>query len=127
MATSEGVADQGWYLGSGATHHLTNSVQHLNDGKLYSGSNSLLIGNGQGLQITHIGYTRFYTCCGSYLHLQDILCVPKITKNLISVSKLLANNNITIEFISDACFVKDKVKGTLLAQGTANQCLQTPY
>ncbi|KAH9740738.1 retrovirus-related pol polyprotein from transposon RE2 [Citrus sinensis] len=119
MAISEGVADQGWYLGSGATHHLTNSVQHLNDGKLYSGSNSLLIGNGQGLQITHIGYTCFYTSCGSYLHLQDILCVPKITKNLISVSKLLANNNITIEFISDACFVKDKVKGTLLAQGIA--------
>lgn len=26
MATSEGIADQGWYLDSGATHHLTNNV-----------------------------------------------------------------------------------------------------
>ncbi|KAH9651771.1 reverse transcriptase Ty1/copia-type domain-containing protein [Citrus sinensis] len=29
MATSEGVADQGWYLNSGATHHFTNNVENL--------------------------------------------------------------------------------------------------
>ncbi|KAH9659677.1 hypothetical protein KPL70_023950 [Citrus sinensis] len=105
MATSEGVADQGWYLDSGATHHLTNSVQNLTDG------------NGQGLQITHIGNACLYTSFGACIHLRDILCVPKITKNLISISKLLSDSDITIEFSFDACFLKDKVKGTLLAQG----------
>ena len=37
VTTSEGVADQGWYLDSGATHHLTNSIQNLTDGKIYFG------------------------------------------------------------------------------------------
>ncbi|KAH9648420.1 retrovirus-related pol polyprotein from transposon RE1 [Citrus sinensis] len=105
MATSEGVADQGWYLDSGATHHLTNSAQNLTDG------------NGQGLQITHIGNACLHTSVGSCIYLHNTLCVPKITKNLISVSKLLVDSNITIEFTSDVCFLKDKVKGTLLAQG----------
>lgn len=119
MVTSEGVADQGWYLDSGATHHLTNAVQNLTVGKSYSGSEMLLVGNGKGLSITHIGYTYFYTSLGTLLHLTDMLCVPHITKNLISVSKLLANNNVIIEFTSEFCFIKDKVKGTLLAQGIA--------
>ncbi|KAH9682071.1 retrovirus-related pol polyprotein from transposon RE2 [Citrus sinensis] len=105
MATSEGVADQGWYLDSGATHHLTNSAQNLTDG------------NGQGLQITHVGNACLHTYVGSCIYLHNTLCVPKITKNLISVSKLLVDSNITIEFTSDVCFLKDKVKGTLLARG----------
>lgn len=47
VMTSEGVADQGRYLDSGATHHLTNNVQTLSKGKPYLGSQLLLVGNGQ--------------------------------------------------------------------------------
>ncbi|KAH9687366.1 retrovirus-related pol polyprotein from transposon RE1 [Citrus sinensis] len=37
LATSEGtVADQGWYIDSGATHHITNSLQNLQTGNEYS-------------------------------------------------------------------------------------------
>ncbi|KAH9677458.1 retrovirus-related pol polyprotein from transposon RE1 [Citrus sinensis] len=37
LTTSEGeMADQGWYIDSGATHHLTNNLQNLNLGKEYS-------------------------------------------------------------------------------------------
>ncbi|KAH9766800.1 retrovirus-related pol polyprotein from transposon RE1 [Citrus sinensis] len=46
MATSEGVADQGWYLDSGATHHLTNNVENLAEGKPYFGSQLLPIHKG---------------------------------------------------------------------------------
>ncbi|KAH9723455.1 retrovirus-related pol polyprotein from transposon RE1 [Citrus sinensis] len=123
ITTSEGVADQGWFLDSGATHHLTNTVQNLSDGKIYFGSNLLTVGNGQGLRITHIGYTQLHTSFGTCLQLQNVLCVPQITKNLISISKLLTDNDITIEFFSDVCFLKDKVKGTLLAQGIAKDGL----
>lgn len=43
--------------------------------------------------------------------------MPKITKNLLSVSKLATDNNITIEFDASDCFVKDKLTGQVLLQG----------
>lgn len=123
MATFEGIGDQSWYLDSGATHYLINLVQNLSDGKVYLGSNSLLVGNRQGLQITHIGYTRLHTSFGYCIHLADILCVPNINKSLISMSKLLPDSNIVVEFTSSCYFFKDKVKGTLMAQGIAEDGL----
>ncbi|KAH9751748.1 retrovirus-related pol polyprotein from transposon RE1 [Citrus sinensis] len=120
LTTSEGeMADQGWYIDSGATHHLTNNLQNLNLGKEYSGNQLLHVGNGQGLHISHIGYTSLSTSCGSSLHLHDILYVPQLTKNLISISKLLENNNLIIEFVANMCFIKDKKREVHLAQGIA--------
>ena len=119
MVTSEGVANQGWYLDSGATHHLTNNVVNLAEGKPYLGSQLLLVGNGQGLRITSIGNICLFTSFGNQLNLSNVLCVPKITKNLISLSKLLSDNHKIIEFVSNLCFIKDKMQGTLLAHGIA--------
>ena len=84
----------------------------------------LLVGNGQGLHISHIGYVCFQTSCSAVLHLRDTLCVPKLTKNLISVSKLLEDNtDITIEFVANMCFIKDKRNEQHLAQGIAKKRL----
>ncbi|KAH9699266.1 retrovirus-related pol polyprotein from transposon RE1 [Citrus sinensis] len=120
VAASEGdFADQGWYIDSGATHHLTNNLQNLSPAKEYSGNHLLHDGNGQGLHISHVGYTDLHTSLDSILHLKDILFVPHLTKNLISISKLLQDNNLTIEFVANMCFIKDQKKGVHLAQGIA--------
>ncbi|KAH9726123.1 Disease resistance-like protein DSC1 [Citrus sinensis] len=124
LATSEGVITEGWYIDSGATHHITNNLQNLQIGNEYLGNQLLLVGNGQGLHISHIGYTCFQTSCSAVLHLRNTLCVPKLTKNLISVSKLLEDNtDITIEFVANMCFIKDKRKEQHLAQGIAKKGL----
>lgn len=45
--------------------------------------------------------------------LKNVLLVPDITTNLISISKLLKNDDITVEF----CYVvKDKRTGNILLQ-----------
>ena len=106
-------------MDSGAIHHLTNNVHNLTEGTPYLGSQLLLVGNGHGLEIMYTGYTCFLTSLGTSLSLTNVLCVPKITKNLISISKHLLDNNIIIEFSSNLCFIKDKMEGTLLAQGIA--------
>lgn len=116
-------------LDSGATHHLINNVKNLAEGKPYIGSQLSLVGNGEGLNITHIGCTCFHTSFGTFLNLNNVLCVPKITKNLVSISKLLLDNNITIEFSSNMCFVKDKMDGYywhmgLLKVASTNYCLK---
>ncbi|KAH9752513.1 retrovirus-related pol polyprotein from transposon RE1 [Citrus sinensis] len=47
-AYCEGPADEGWYLDSGATHHLTNSMGNLNIRDEFRGNEKLIIGNGEG-------------------------------------------------------------------------------
>lgn len=69
--------------------------------------------------ISHISYTCLHISCYSVLHLKDVLCVPHLTKNLISVSKLFEDNNITIELLANMCFMKDKKKEIHLVQGIA--------
>ena len=81
------------------------------------------MGNGHGLEIKYTGCTCFLTSLRTSLNLNNILCVPKITKNLISTSELLLNNNIIIEFSSNLCFIKDKMKGALLAHEIAEDGL----
>ena len=86
----------------------------------FKGSDQLIIGNGQGLIITHIGDACFnYKSFNSaYQHaliaLKDILLVPSISKNLISISKLTIDNNFSIEFDGIVCYVKDSLKGQVL-------------
>ena len=122
LTTSEGViADQEWYVDSGATQHIT-SLPIYKICKLEMSTQLLLIGNGQGLHISHIDYACLQTSCNTVLHLRDTLCVPKLTKSLISVSKLIEDNtDVTIEFVANICFIKDKRKERHLAQGIAKE------
>lgn len=51
MATPETVIDEGWYLDSGATHHLTNDINNLSISEPYEGNEKLIIGNGTRIQV----------------------------------------------------------------------------
>ena len=42
-----------WFFNTGATHHLTNNSQYLEDVKPYIGSSQVTIGNDQSLPISH--------------------------------------------------------------------------
>ncbi|KAH9699250.1 hypothetical protein KPL71_024275 [Citrus sinensis] len=123
-AHCEGPADEGWYLDSGATHHLTNSMGNLNIIDEFRGNDKLIIG--EGLSITHIG-DSYFSFKGSksqpadtHIALKDILLVPFITKNLISISKLTTNNNISVEFLGSFGVVKDLLKGQVLMLPTSS-------
>lgn len=55
--------------------------------------------------------------CTQLVLLQNMLHAPKISKNLISVSHLIAHNHVVIEFDSIFFFVKDKATRKVLLQG----------
>lgn len=102
-----------WFLDSGASHHVTSNLNNLSSYIPYTGLDSLQIGNGTGMKIHHIGSSSFqFDTCTIYLH--DILHVPSFTKNLLSLSKLLLDNSLTLEFSSNVCFIKDSHTKTLL-------------
>lgn len=54
------------------------------------------IGDGMGLPITHMGST-YLSSHSRTLNLHNVLCVPTITKNLISVNKLYKTNNVMVQ------------------------------
>ena len=129
VANFEGPTYEGWYLDSGATHHLTNKMANMHVRDEFRGNDKLIIGNGKGLSITHVGNITLtvqssklqYVC--TCIELTDILLVLSITKNLISVSKLTTDNNLSVEFLGSVCFVKDILKGKILLQGIAEKGL----
>lgn len=99
---------QVWYPDSGATHHITLDPQHLTQYSNYAGSEQVHMGNGQGLTISSIGTSQFSSPFNSVvvLKLNDLLLVPSITKNLVSVSKFAKDNHVYFEFHASCCFVK---------------------
>jgi hypothetical protein len=89
--------------------HQTDKFQDLTE---HHGKNSLVVGNGEKLAIVATGSSKLKP-----LNLHDILYVPNINKNLLSVSKLAADNNIFVEFDENCCFVKDKLTGKVILKG----------
>ena len=55
---------------------------------------------GQTFMHSHISNTSF--------HLKNLLYVPGLAKNLISVSKFAKDNNVFFEFHADQCLVKSQ-------------------
>jgi hypothetical protein len=75
------------------------------------------MGNGAGLQISHLGASTICTK-EKLLHLNNILCVPSINKNLMSISQLTKDNNMIVKFTSSSCFMKDPLNHMILLHGT---------
>ncbi|KAL4283916.1 hypothetical protein GQ457_16G011320 [Hibiscus cannabinus] len=105
-----------WYPDSGATHHITSDRANLQADTAYTGTHSLLVGNGAKVNITHVGLGSLASSCRS-LQLRDLLYVPDIKKNLLSVSQFARDNNVYFEFFPYHCAVKDIQTKTLLLRG----------
>ncbi|KAL4038453.1 hypothetical protein IC575_002074 [Cucumis melo] len=110
FATPDTVVDPNWYIDSGATNHVTRECSNMTNPTEYSGIEKVTVGNGNRLNISYVGNTCL-TDGDKSLVLKNILCVPDIAKNLISVSKLAQDNHIYIEFHGYCCFIKDKSTG----------------
>lgn len=80
VAFSFTIHDPNWYLDSGATNHVTSSGNNLSTQTDYNGTNKLVVGNGEGLEITSIGNTSLSSSTCN-LQLRDVLVVPRIANN----------------------------------------------
>lgn len=118
IATPETICDTSWYPDSGATNHVTADQDNLMIKTDYQGPDQVHIGNGLGLPIKYVGFSQFPSPLTSqYLTLRNLLHFPKITKNLLSVSKFARDNNVYFEFHPNVCYVKDQVSKTVVLEG----------
>lgn len=111
--------NQSWYADSGASHHVTPEPHNLTQGAPYSGTDQVHMGNGQGLVISSLGSAKFSSPYNSntILSLNNLLLVPHITKNLVSVSQFARDNNVFFDFHPHSCFVKSQVSRQVLLKG----------
>lgn len=108
-----------WLLDSGASHHVTSDLGNLSLHEQYTGADDIMIGDGTSLPITHTGST-FLTTPETTFTLNNVLCVPNMKKNLISISQFCDSNNVSIEFLPSCFHVKDLCTGEKLMTGPTN-------
>ena len=87
-----------WYPDANTSHHITPYISSLQITEEYKGNDRVIVGNGNGLPISHVGYGKLHINGNKSLSLRNILHVPKITKLLLSVKKLCHDNNCFFEF-----------------------------
>ena len=117
FAASQAQSDSTWYSDSGATHHLTTNLANLNVGaKYYHGSDQIRMGNGTSLPIEHIGTSHLFTPSKKFI-MRNVLHVPLIRKNLISVHRFTLDVNTFVEFHPWFFLVKDQAMGKILLRG----------
>ena len=101
------VGDDNQLMDTGATHHLTSLF--------FSGSDKVTGGNGTGLAISHVSSSSLLS--GSQpLILKNVLHVPHIATNLLSVHQLGTDNNVIVEFYAMVFLVKYQTTKKALVQ-----------
>lgn len=77
------------------------------------------MGNGQGSYINATGSSKLFSTTQPHvtLSLNDLLLVPSITENLMSVSKFAKDNHVYFVFYSNCCYVKCQESDKVLLQG----------
>jgi hypothetical protein len=111
-----------WIPDTGSTNHVAPDLSSFEFSEPYHGEDHLHVGNGKALPILHIGSSRFFSPNKTF-SLTNILHVPEIKRNLLSVQKFCHDNNVFFEFHSNFFSVKDKFSHTTLITGPSNDGL----
>ncbi|KAM1305324.1 hypothetical protein ACFX2F_022879 [Malus domestica] len=112
-------AGDNWIINTGATYHMTVTLNNLNQVTPDHGDEKITTGNGAGLALTHTGSTTISTFNNSLL-LRNVLCVPKSIVNILFVKKLCKDNRCWFRCETVVFFIQDKTKWVILYQGQSD-------
>jgi hypothetical protein len=79
--------------------HFSVEMDKLHMRESYQGKEHVHMANGSGMRILHVGQAILPTSSSRSLHLRNILHVPTLTKNLLSVYKFLMIIMFLLSFI----------------------------
>lgn len=105
-----------WYVDSGASSHLTTN-KHWIVKACYSGfTNEIIVADQNKLPVLCSGNIKITTStekCDFEVIVENVLCVPDLSTNLLSVSQLIRQGN-RVSFTCDGCKIFNKMN-TLVA------------
>jgi len=108
--------DSTWYADSGANHHLTPTLENLHLHEPYTGSDTIAVGNGSGLQITNTGSLTL-TTDNAKLHMSRVFHCPQAIANLLSINQFYKENQCFFILTDTHYSIKDKLTSLTLLQG----------
>lgn len=111
------IHDDAWYPDTGASAHMAFDPGKLHSLLSYHGHEKIIVGNGDSLDITHVGSTHIRVG-NQRIKLNDVLVAPHIKKNLLSVSQFTTDNPCTFEFSSDGFLIKGRDTRAVIAAGS---------
>ena len=115
-----------WLADSGASDHLTANLNNLSLQSQYKGPEQVTMGNGQSLPINHIGNGTLSTKYHNFI-LKNVLHVPRIAMNFLSVHKFCLNNNYSCHFDAHELKIQDIPMGRLLYKGLSENGVYPIY
>jgi hypothetical protein len=110
VAQISGLGNRVFYLDSGASDHMTSNFSMMSDTR--SHASTVTIGDGKVLRGTHIGKIQL----SHDLVLENVLYVPDLRFNLLSVRRLCGNSKIRVTFDSWAAYVRLKPTQKVIAK-----------
>lgn len=93
-----------WYIDSGASSHLTVNIDWLSNRRQVDNA-SITVANNHNLPIECSGEIEMRSCIEGEtksIIVYDVMCVPQLTTNLLSVSQLVRRGN-TVLFDENGC------------------------
>ncbi|CAL9022954.1 unnamed protein product [Prunus brigantina] len=110
-----------WLTDSGATNHMTSDIQLLSNVTPSTSTDNVTIGNGTGLRIANVGSSSLVSG-HQVFHLPEVLHVPTLATNLLSVHRFCLDNNCQILYNALWFQIQD-LQGRVLYQGQCHNGL----
>ena len=122
MPNSPPESSSVWVTDTGATNHMTADLSNLTLSTPYPANDTVHTANGEGLHVSHVGSAIIPTS-PKPLHLNSVLCVPKLTQNLLSVHRICLDNNCYLIFDAFRFWIQDKATGRIMYKGQCSNGL----
>ena len=115
-----------WLADSCTSDHLTANLNNLSLQSQYKGPEQVTVGNGRSLPINHIGNGTLSTKYHNFI-LKNVLHVPRIAMNLLSIHKFYLNNNCSCHFDAHELKIQDIPTGRLIYKGLSEDGVYPIY
>lgn len=103
-----------WYIDSGATRHMTMHEDWITGHRKY-GNTNIRAANNEVMNVSCSGDVNFNVKLNGKIcevQMKEVLCVPRLTTNLLSVSEITNKGN-TVIFYPDKCLIRDMHKNVV--------------
>ncbi|KAL2892564.1 Retrovirus-related Pol polyprotein from transposon RE2 [Bienertia sinuspersici] len=115
-----------WILDSGASNHMTGDLRKIIHPCELSASPAITLPNRDSAVVTYKGKVLLK----NDMELKDVLYVPSFNHNLLSIQKLLKENDWKVEFRKRSCIISDlktnEVKGIGRQEGGLYFLMEEP-